>query len=79
VTCRTFIEFLSEYRSGELPESQRDEFDFHLTECAECVAYLKTYDKTIQLGRGAFMELEAGLPADVPDELIRAILAARRA
>ncbi len=79
MTCRTFIDFLMEYLSGELPRSQRDEFDAHLAECVECVAYLKTYNETVTLGKAAFEDHDAAVPADVPEDLVKAILAARRA
>ena len=79
MNCRTLIEFLMEYQSGELPPSQRDEFDAHLAGCVECVAYLKTYNETVELGRAAFEVLDAAVPADVPEDLVKAILAARRA
>ncbi len=79
VTCRTLINFLMEYLSGELPLSQREEFDAHLAECLECVAYVKTYNKTVTLGKAAFEDQGAAVPADVPEDLVTAILAARRA
>ncbi len=79
MTCRTFIDFLMEYLSGELPASQREEFDAHLAECVECVAYLKTYNETVTLGKAAFEDPDAAVPADVPEDLVKAILAARRA
>jgi anti-sigma factor RsiW len=77
MTCRDFITFLLEYRSGELSPEQRREFDAHLAECPWCVAYLNTYEQTIRLGKAAFAEPEAAVPADVPEELVQAILAAR--
>jgi anti-sigma factor RsiW len=40
VTCRDFVEFLSEYLSGELAEVGGAEFEAHLAECPACVAYL---------------------------------------
>jgi anti-sigma factor RsiW len=77
MTCRDFITFLLEYRSGELSPEQRREFDAHLAECPWCVAYLNTYEQSIRLGKLAFADPEAALPADVPEELVQAILAAR--
>jgi anti-sigma factor RsiW len=52
-------------------------FDAHLAGCADCVAYVKTYAATIRLGKAAFVEPDAPVPADVPEALVRAILAAR--
>ena len=79
ITCRTFVEFLMDYLSGGLPEAQRDEFDGHLAACVACVAYMKTYSETITLGKAAFKDPEAPVPAEVPEDLVKAILSARRA
>ena len=79
VTCRTFVEFLMDYMSGELPATQRDEFDEHLAACVACVAYMKSYSDTIKLGKAAFADPDAGVPDDVPEDLVKAVLAARRA
>jgi len=77
MTCRDFIEFLMDYLSGELSADERAIFDAHLAECPWCVAYLKTYRETVALGKAALAEPEKGVPADVPEDLVRAILAAR--
>jgi anti-sigma factor RsiW len=78
MTCREFIEFLMEYRAGELSPERQSIFDAHLAECPWCVAYLKTYEQTIRLGRLPYAEPEAPVPATVPEELVQAILAARK-
>ena len=78
MTCREVTEFLMEYLSEELPPNQLAAFDEHLGECPECVAYLKSYQETVKLGKEAFMNADQQVPDDVPDELVRAILAARR-
>jgi anti-sigma factor RsiW len=78
MTCREFIEFLTEYRAGELSAEQRRTFDAHLAECPWCVAYLKTYEQTIRLGKLAYAEPEEAVSASVPEELVQAILAARK-
>jgi anti-sigma factor RsiW len=78
MTCRDFIEFLMQYLSGELSEAERKEFDHHLSICRACVAYVKAYRQTVELGRTAFVPSESQVPADVPEELIGAILSARR-
>lgn len=77
MTCRTVIEFLAEYLSGELLDHQRVAFDAHLAECSACVAYLKSYERTVALGKDAFADPDAPVPTEVPDELVKAILAAR--
>ena len=78
MNCREFIEFLHEYLFGNLPTEQRAEFDKHLAECPWCVAYLDSYQKTIQLEKEALSVPEdAPPPAEAPEELVQAILRAR--
>jgi anti-sigma factor RsiW len=77
VTCRTFITFLMEYLGGELSAAERAEFDAHLAECPWCVAYLQNYQEAIRLGKAVFADEDAAVPEEVPEELVRAILAAR--
>jgi len=78
MTCREFIDVLSDYLSQELPAQQRATFEAHLRECPDCVAYLKSYEDTVKLGQRAFKHSEEAVPDDVPEELVRAIVAARR-
>ena len=75
LSCRELIEFLIAYLDAELPAGEHAAFESHLALCPDCVDYLVSYRETIRLGRLAF---EAEAPADVPDELIDAILAARK-
>jgi len=78
MNCREFTEFLHEYLFGNLPAAERTEFDKHLAECPWCVAYLDSYQKTIQLEQAAFSApADVPPPADAPEELIQAILRAR--
>jgi len=51
-------------------------FDAHLAACPECVTYLRTYRDTIRLVKDACRDAEDSLPADVPEGLVGAILAA---
>jgi anti-sigma factor RsiW len=69
------------YLSGEVSESERSEFEYHLSGCPSCVAYMNTYKQTIELSHLAFADettREEPVPDDVPDELILAVLAARK-
>ena len=78
MTCREFAEFIAQYLASELPSSQREAFDRHLSLCTNCARYLEQYQRTIAVSRTAF-DTEAPLPADVPDDLVDAILRARKA
>jgi hypothetical protein len=78
VTCREFADFIADYLAGELPAETRDPFERHVRICGNCLKYLEGYKATVALGRRVFTDDEADVPADVPDDLVKAILAARR-
>jgi anti-sigma factor RsiW len=77
VTCREFADFMADYLSGELQRDIRQQFDRHLGLCVNCQRYLGSYKETIALGKYALADDDSALPVDVPEELVRAILAAR--
>jgi anti-sigma factor RsiW len=78
MTCRELVAFLMDYLDGLLSEPERMCFEEHLGECPDCVAYLATYREAIRLGKEACAAGNDSIPTDVPEELVRAILAARR-
>ena len=75
--CRELAEFLADYVNGELSEEDRAHFEFHLSKCTNCHEYLVEYEVTIKAGRIACDELSDEMQADFPDELVKAVLAAR--
>jgi anti-sigma factor RsiW len=78
MTCRELIDFLGAYLDGELSEAVRRRFAEHLAACPECSAYLATYRATVKLAKGTIRDPDGPVPADVPEDLVKAILAARR-
>jgi anti-sigma factor RsiW len=78
MTCRQVVDFLDRYCDGELPRVQRARFRLHLALCGNCRRYLATYRKTIRLSKAALGDLDQPPPAEVPEELVQAILAAQR-
>ena len=78
MTCREFADFIMDYLSGELSSQSRAQFDHHLSLCTNCRKYLASYEETVKLGKRAFDDDAAALPADVPEDLVKAILEARR-
>lgn len=77
MTCREFVDFLMDYLDGSLPAPARQEFETHLNACPPCVSFLKTYEASIKLGKKACEHLDEPVPAHVPEQLVRAIMAAR--
>jgi len=77
VTCQEIIDFLDDYLAGNQPAEVRAEFERHLSACPYCVDYLKSYDATVQLARSLGAVGRQTPPADAPEELVQAILAAR--
>ncbi len=67
-----------QYLTGELPASTRGAFEAHLALCPNCVRYLAQYRATVLAGKDAFGDPGAPVPAAVPDDLVHAILAARK-
>ena len=78
MNCREFVDFLMAYIDGELPEAERSVFDAHMVDCPPCQTYLETYKETIRLGKAVCQTEGEAVPGDVPEELVQAILAARR-
>jgi anti-sigma factor RsiW len=75
--CREIVDALGAYVDGELAEPLRGAVDEHLGSCADCSAYLATYRRTVRLAGDAFRDPDTPAP-DVPDDLVDAVLAARR-
>jgi len=78
MTCRELVDFLMDYLDGLLPEFERSCFEEHLGECPDCVAYLTSYREAVRLGKEACAAGDDTIPAEVPEDLVRAVLAARR-
>jgi anti-sigma factor RsiW len=79
MNCREFVEFLMDYLDDTLPGRQRAVLAEHMDECPDCAVYLETYRETVRLGRRICRDPEGPVPEDVPEGLVEAILAARRA
>lgn len=71
--CRDLAEFLSEYLEGRLPAAQRAVFESHLSACPPCVDYMRSFERTIQVGKQACTD-----DVKIPERLVQAILKARR-
>ncbi len=78
MTCQELADFLMQYLDDGLAREQRSEFESHVGICPDCLHYLETYRETVRLGRSICAEPEGPVPEDVPEDLVRAVLAARR-
>ena len=68
-----------DYLTDQLPSSIRTQFETHLNECPDCIAYVEAYRQTVTLvqslgDRRNHQEPESQCPAD----LVKAILEARK-
>lgn len=77
MTCQEIADFLIDYLNGELSQTQRAVFEEHLGICPACVAYLQSYEITIKASKAACDHVHDRDANDVPEDLVRAILAAR--
>lgn len=68
---------LIDYRANDLHPAEPADLEAHLSLCRSCVEYLKSYEEIVRLSKGAFSPLDEPVSADVPEELVRAILASR--
>ncbi len=78
ITCQQFEDFVLAYFDGELSERQRFIFNLHLKVCRECRDYLAAYRRTVEVTRRVFDQPDGPLPTDVPEDLVNAVLAARK-
>jgi predicted anti-sigma-YlaC factor YlaD len=79
ITCNEFESFILAYLEGDLPKRQKLVFEFHLKMFRECREYLQAYRASIELARDAHGAEFTHLSNQVPEDLVKAILAARKA
>jgi predicted anti-sigma-YlaC factor YlaD len=72
MTCRQAIEFIIDYLDRTFPADELRLFEMHLAVCDSCVAYLRTYEISIRMEKLVVQEM-----VEVPEEMVRAILASR--
>ena len=79
LTCREFVDFLMDYLEGAARARVEAPFEEHMDLCPSCVTYLDTYRETVALGKKLLCEPpDSPVPQDVPEDLVSAILAARK-
>jgi len=55
ITCKKEVEFIADYLSSDLDLQQSKAFENHLKICGDCITFLETYKKTIELTRAFLM------------------------
>jgi predicted anti-sigma-YlaC factor YlaD len=76
ITCDEFEEFITDYLAGDLSGKQKLIFDAHLKMCRECHQYLRALKAAMKVTTTVIRDDAATELQDVPDDLIKAIVAA---
>ena len=79
ITCEQFEDFILAYLEDDLPKRQKMLFEIHLKMCRECREYLEAYRTSIELAKDAYTPDDENRPDEVPEDLVKAVLAARDA
>ena len=77
MNCQQFTQFIMDWLDGELPADQAQVFETHIGLCPPCENYLAQYKSTVELARDCVPD--EVVPTEIPEELVRAILAAKAA
>jgi anti-sigma factor RsiW len=72
VVCQGFVELVTDYLEGALPEHRRDLVEEHLVICDSCKTYLEQIEATVEALP------DAGRFEPVPDDTRAALLSAFR-
>lgn len=80
ITCRQFEDFMIDYLEGDLPGRRVIVFELHLKICGECRDYMAAYKRAVEVAARAEETArdKVDLPT-VPEDLVKAIIAARKA
>ncbi|WP_419910191.1 anti-sigma factor family protein [Hoeflea sp.] len=77
ITCEEFEAFILSYLEGELSGREKFVFELHMLLCRECREYLAAYRASLELAKESGKSTDEPLPP-VPDDLVEAVLAARK-
>jgi anti-sigma factor RsiW len=67
--CRECIDLLADYVDGTLPKHQAELLEWHIEDCAPCVAFVNTYKGTVDAAR-KLRETAILLPPELRKRLI---------
>jgi anti-sigma factor RsiW len=74
VTCQQFVELITDYFEGALPDRTLSQVEEHLVMCDWCVTYLEQMEFTLD----ALAALRSGLGSGQPRPSTLALLRAKR-
>ena len=66
--CRECIELLTDYLEGTLDKDTKFKLDEHLSACAPCINFVKTFEKSAEITK-LLREQRVDVPAEVQDRL----------
>ncbi len=78
MSCREFETFIADYFEGTLSPRQKFEFELHLKVCRECRDYLAAYEAARKVTTSTLQDEHVAALSDVPEDLVKAVLAARQ-
>ncbi|MBI2359407.1 MAG: zf-HC2 domain-containing protein [Deltaproteobacteria bacterium] len=77
--CKDATSLLLDYLAGTLPPKVKRAFERHLSICPDCVSFLNTYKKTLQLAQSFLRQnISAGKLARVERSLSRRLKRSKR-
>ena len=77
MTCEDVEGFILDYLDGALRWRTRAMFRMHILFCKECRVYIRKYEVARELGQQVMRGEPESDEAEIPEDLITAILAAR--
>lgn len=78
LSCEAFEEFIMAFLGDELTPKQKFIFEIHLKLCPECRDYLRAYQASMILAKSADFDPEDASLENVPEDLIKAVIEARK-
>jgi len=79
VSCKEANQFLDDYLADELPRKQRLIFEWHIRMCTGCQDYLERYRQSVELCRNNFYDPDGAVEEEVPEQVLKGIIAAKKA
>ena len=79
IDCAEFEAFILAYLEDDLPRRQKRIFEMHLKLWRECRDYLKAYRISVELAARAAKDDTGFVAEDVPEDLVAAVIEARKA